>query len=293
MSNFQPGILPLVPAHTRYLTFRLRTPIDKARTLERLGSLEITGNVIGLGNALQQHLHHPVAQMKYPHPEQAGTIEIPASTNDLWCWLQGDDRGELLHRSRAITAHLADTFEMIDCIDAYCYDNGRDLTGYQDGTENPQGEAALSAAFLASEDMHLDGSSFVAVQQWQHDLDSFAMLDQSQQDDVFGRRRSDNEEFDAAPETAHVKRTAQESFDPEAFVLRRSMPWHHQMQAGIVFVAFGRSFDAFEALFARMLGKEDGLIDNLFQFSRPLSTAYYWCPPVKDGRLNLQALSAD
>jgi putative iron-dependent peroxidase len=45
-----------------------------------------------------------------------------------------------------------------------------------------------------------------------------------QQDNAIGRHISDNEEFAEAPETAHVKHAAQESFDPEAFMLRRSMP---------------------------------------------------------------------
>jgi putative iron-dependent peroxidase len=40
-----------------------------------------------------------------------------------------------------------------------------------------------------------------------------------------------------APPSAHVKRTAQESFDPEAFVLRRSMPWTDGMRSGLNFVA--------------------------------------------------------
>ena len=39
-----------------------------------------------------------------------------------------------------------------------------------------------------------------------------------------------------APESAHVKRTAQESFSPEAFVLRRSMPWADCGQAGLAFL---------------------------------------------------------
>ena len=40
---------------------------------------------------------------------------------------------------------------------------------------------------------------------------------------------------------AHAKRTAQESFDPEAFVVRRSMPWADGPRAGFRFVSFGRS----------------------------------------------------
>ena len=86
----------------------------------------------------------------------------------------------------------------------------------------------------------LDGSSFVAVQKWLHNFEQLNDMSVEQRDDVIGRHISDNEEFDDAPESAHVKRTAQESFSPEAFMLRRSMPWAEEMNAGLVFVAFGK-----------------------------------------------------
>jgi putative iron-dependent peroxidase len=105
-----------------------------------------------------------------------------------------------------------------------------------------------------------------------------------------GRHRAGNEEIDDAPPSAHVKRTAQESFSPPAFVLRRSMPWASGLESGLVFVAFGRSLDAFEAQLRRMLGLEDGIVDALFRFTRPLTGAYYWCPPLADGRLDLRVL---
>ena len=121
-------------------------------------------------------------------------------------------------------------------------------------------------------------------------FDQFNAMSVEQRDDAIGRHISDNEEFDEAPESAHVKRTAQESFSPEAFMLRRSMPWAEGMNAGLVFVAFGKSFYAFEAQLDRMLGKEDGVQDALFSFTRPVTGAYFWCPPVKEGRLDLSEL---
>ena len=35
---------------------------------------------------------------------------------------------------------------------------------------------------------------------------------------------------------------------------------------------------------------EDGIVDGLFRFTRPLTGGFYWCPPVADGRLDLRAL---
>jgi len=136
----------------------------------------------------------------------------------------------------------------------------------------------------------LVGGSFAALQQWQHDWDAFERMVPAAQDAMIGRRRSDNEELGDAPESAHVKRTAQESFTPEAFVLRRSMPWAEGMRSGLMFAAFGCSFDAFEAQLRRMAGLEDGVVDALFQMSRPVTGAYVWCPPLRDGRLDLRAV---
>jgi len=208
----------------------------------------------------------------------------------LWCWLRGADRGELLHKSRAVEHALFPAFELLKVIDAFQYRDSRDLTGYEDGTENPQGDDALAAAIVTGYGDGLDGSSFVAVQQWVHDLDYFQSLEETERDHVIGRRISDNEEIEDAPESAHVKRTAQEDFAPEAFVLRRSMPWANEAEEGLVFVAFGKSFAAFEALMKRMVGADDGVVDALFRISQPVTGSYFWCPPVKDGKLDLRAL---
>jgi len=128
------------------------------------------------------------------------------------------------------------------------------------------------------------------VQQWVHDLDDFLTRPQEEQDDTIGRRKSDNEEMDDAPDTAHVKRAAQEDYDPEAFILRRSMPWADAAHEGLIFVAFGKSFDAFNSILTRMIGEEDGQVDALFSFTTPVTGSYFWCPPVRDGDLNLSQL---
>ena len=40
----------------------------------------------------------------------------------------------------------------------------------------------------------------------------------------------------------------------------------------------------------RMSGLEDGVIDALYRFSRPLTGGYYWCPPMTEGAVDLQRL---
>lgn len=73
-------------------------------------------------------------------------------------------------------------------------------------------------------------------------------------------------------------------------MVRRSMPWSDSSGEGLMFVAFGKSLDAFEAQMRRMVGEEDGITDALLRFSRPLTGSYLWCPPVRNGHLDLTAL---
>ncbi len=291
MSSIQPGILGPVPRLARYLIFNLSPGEDPRENLHGLSeATDGDQTVVGLGQSLVLALNSQIEGLRL-FPCHAGPgFEVPSTPASLWCWLKGEDRGELLHRTRAIEEMLSPAFILENVVDAFQYGPSLDLTGYEDGTENPKGEQAEAVATLHTDKPGLEGSSFVAVQQWIHDLDHFESMPQNEQDTTIGRRKSDNEEMDDAPESAHVKRTAQESFSPEAFILRRSMPWADEQWAGLVFVAFGKSFDAYEALLKRMVGEEDGIPDALFRFTRPVTGSYFWCPPVTDGRLNLSAL---
>lgn len=291
MTTSQPGVLAPIPKLARYLTFSQEPEADAREALASLA--EITDGdrmVLGIGQSLALHLECDIEGLRiFPAYVGAG-FDVPSTQSALWCWIRGNDRGDLVHKGREVQRAAQSAFTTDEIVDAFRYGEFRDLTGYEDGTENPQGDDAVGAALVSGRGSGLDGSSFVAVQQWVHDLDVFDSKPAAERDDVIGRRQSDNEELADAPESAHVKRTAQESFTPEAFVLRRSMPWADEFGAGLNFVAFGKSFDAFEAQLLRMIGAEDGVVDALFTFTRPVSGAYFWCPPMKDSRLDLSLL---
>jgi putative iron-dependent peroxidase len=292
--NSQPSILPGVPRVARYLSFRLREDVAPEVSRRSVEALEIDDTiVVGLGEPMVSHWNGVIEGLRtFPSLSGPG-VQVPATQQALWCWLPGNDQGLIVNRSIAIIDALSDGFQIDQIVDGFKYgdaDLGLDLTGYEDGTENPVGDEAIDAAFVATGGDGIAGSSFVAVQQWVHDLRHFASLPQADQDNIIGRRKSDNEELDDAPSSAHTKRTAQESFDPEAFVLRRSMPFAGPEGEGLMFVAYGKSLDAYEAQLRRMAGLEDGIPDALFRFSHPVSGGYYWCPPVRDGRLDLRAV---
>jgi len=291
MNVSQPGILAPVPRLARYLEFAMLPDADPRPALQAMLPLvDGTEVVAGIGRSVARALDCDVAGLEV-HPVHAGDgCEVPSTPAALWFWLRADDRGDHVHTTHDLERALAPAFQVARVIDAFQHRDSRDLSGYEDGTENPQDAAAVTAGIVQGRGAGLDGSSFVALQQWVHDLEHMRSLPQQEQDHIIGRRRGDNEELDDAPESAHVKRTAQESFTPEAFLVRRSMPWASAEGEGLVFVAFGKSFDAFAAQLNRMVGNEDGITDALFRFTRPISGAYFWCPPLRDGQLDLSVL---
>ena len=301
---YQAGIFQPIPPLARYAFFSIAANADATTlkaALKRLQA-EVDGEAVvaAIGPQLAAALGAQIPGLReFPQMTCTNGILIPSTPATLMLWLRGSDMGDLANRVRALHKLLAPAFDVSVVVDAFRHgdpeaEHGRDLTGYEDGTENPEGEEAEAAAFVQNTTPGLDGSSFVAVQQWVHEFDKFEAFSTEERDHIMGRRLSDNEELDDAPESAHVKRTAQESFEPEAFVLRRSMPWllhdHGEDSSGLMFAAYGKSLDAYEAQMRRMAGLDDGITDGLLRFSHPLTGSYLWCPPMQGGQLDLRLL---
>lgn len=299
MNTAQAAILESVPPVGRYVFFSLAPDATPAALRESLGRVQplVDGRTVllAVGPQLVAALGAQLPALREFPAMKGHGVAVPSTPEALCCWLRGDEKGDLLLQARVLEKALAPALHFHRAVDGFRYKlgasgHGRDLTGYEDGTENPDGAAAEAAALVQGQGAGLDGSSYVAMQQWVHDLDAFEAMDTTAQDNAMGRRRHDNFELADAPASSHVKRTAQESFAPEAFVLRRSMPWALGSKMGLMFVAFGMSLDAFEVQMRRMAGEEDGITDDLFKISKPVTGSYLWCPPMHDGRPDLRQL---
>ncbi len=241
--------------------------------------------VLGLSAILMKALNQSIDGLRaFPNFEGA-KVDLPVTQSDIWLWLRSDDFGALFHLSREIELLCARVLKVDSHFHGFKHQKGHDLTGFEDGTENPKGKAAMKAGFVLKGE--LAGSSFVAVMPWEHNFAKFDAMPSKARNHAVGRDLVSNVELDDAPKSAHVKRTAQESFLPEAFSLRRSMPWAYGNKAGLMFVSFGCSFDAFEAQLKRMCGAEDGIVDGLFSFTRPIGGGFYWCPPLNNAEIQL------
>lgn len=290
--SFQPWVLELTPSVGAFYVYDLRPGADARAALVRLQSaLRPDDGTVGLGEPLLKALGVTVPGLR-SFPALAGTTsKFPSTQGAIWAFAPGKEAVDVYDCGHAIRDALGDGFALNEEVPVFRYRDGRDLMGFVDGTANPVEAAAIEAAVLKGAGPGLDGSSFVAAQRYVHDVEGFQKLSPAARDDVFGRRHSDNEEMEGAPESAHVKRAEQEHFQPSGFMVRRSMPWGGVGQKGLYFVAYGESLDRFERTLRRMAGLEDGVVDAMLSFTRATTGGYYWCPPVRDGALDLRALS--
>ena len=259
MQTAQPAICAPLPLHARVLLFDLqfsnRQTANLTTALRHLQDL-INGKdrAAGLGWPVLSALNARLDGLQ-PFPQPLSPAFIPATPYALWIWIRGDEAGEIFHQSRQCINRLAPTFRLRAVRELALYAEGRDLTGYRDGTENPSGDAISDTAFLHEGSPGMRGSSFLALQTWQHDWNALDQLNEASRNLIIGRTQRDDHEIAEAPATAHIRRTAQEDFQPEAFLWRRSMPWIHVMDAGLLFQAFAASVTAFAAQIHRMSGQ--------------------------------------
>ena len=164
----------------------------------------------------------------------------------------------------------------------FTYRDGRDMTGFVDGTANPPSHRAADVALVPPGEPG-EGGSHVLVMRWVHDLEAFNQLGVEEQERVIGRTKPDSVELAEAakPPTAHIARVTIEVGGEELKIFRRSVPYGTVREHGLYFVAFSADQSRYDRMLARMFGATgDGVHDRLIDFSRPVSGAYYFAPSL-------------
>lgn len=200
----------------------------------------------------------------------------PSTQHDIFIWLHGMDKDALVEFVMSIQSALSCVADLRLDVQGFRYRDGRDLTGFVDGTANPKDDLRMQAA-LIPEDKAGAGGAFVLSQRWCHQLSKFQQLPLHEQEKVIGRTKVDDVELtgDDMPEDSHVSRTDVKGMK----IYRRSMPWANATEQGLYFLAFACEQTRFDVQLARMFGASgDGLHDRLVEFSIPTNSAYWFAP---------------
>jgi putative iron-dependent peroxidase len=286
----QPGIFAQgTHAHT-HLELDARAEAstrDLAAAIARLREPAVTSGgtniVIGCSAELLAGLGPdavPAGAAAFPGLSGAAGV-VPSAPHDLWVWLHGTGPDVLFDAARAAVGTLSSGFTLAHEQPCFVYHEGRDLTGFVDGTENPPVQDAPEVA-LVPDGQPGEGSAHVIVMRWVHDLDAFGRLPVAEQEAVIGRTKADSVELPDKPPSAHISRVVIEDDGEELEIYRRSTPYGTLREHGLYFVAFS----ADPARFTRMLeamfdAAATGIHDHLVDFTRPVSCAFYVAPPLE------------
>jgi putative iron-dependent peroxidase len=202
---------------------------------------------------------------------------MPPTQHDVVVWLAGSTYDAVFDVSRGVVAALAGRAILAHEMVGWPYHHDLDLTGFMDGTENPTLVDAASVALLPAGSPGESGS-ILLLQQWEHDAGAWEALPRAAQEAAIGRRKADSVELDPRPPSSHVARTDQ---DLLGRIFRRNIGYGTLVRHGTIFVGFSASQQVLRAMLERMVGRDDGIRDELTRFTRPVTGAYYVVPAAE------------
>jgi porphyrinogen peroxidase len=275
-----------------FLEFDLRegvSPTQAVASFRRLRTPDVSAGgvnlVIAFGAGAWSEVapqHAPPSLADFQPLEGAGGRGAPATQHDAWLWISGSTPDVTWDHARAAASVVNDVAVVAAERPAFTYRDGRDMTGFVDGTANPPVRRAADVAIVPPGQPG-EGGSHVIAMRWVHDLGAFHALSIEEQERVIGRTKVDSIELSDAdkPQDAHIARVEIEEDDDELEIFRRSVPYGTVDEHGLYFVGFSADPARFDRMLARMFGlSDDGLHDRLTEFSRPASGAYYFAPSL-------------
>lgn len=281
----QSGILALGTSSHAYLEFdRTAGTSDTAlvgAVAELAATVKTTG-ATGLVVGVRPELWAAVAPDEAPdvHGYDAAVVgpdgfTMPATQHDLALWVTGGGRSVVFDATTHAVAALRDVAALTDETVAWSHHHDRDLTGFEDGTENPPASEAVGVVTIP-DGRPGAGGSVLLLQKWEHEGARWYALDRSTQEAVIGRTKPDSVELDPKPADAHAARTDQDTY---GHVFRRNTAWGDTSAHGTMFVGFCAEQGPLAAMLEAMAGI-DGPRDALTRYARALTGAYYVVPPA-------------
>ena len=182
--------------------------------------------------------------------------------------------------SRQVIAQLEGLASLAEETSSWPYQHDRDLTGFIDGTENPNLIDAPEVALIAEGSAGAFGT-ILLLQKWAHDVTAWEGLPVADQERIIGRRKLDSVEFENKAPDSHVASTDQDRFGK---IFRRNMPYGTVTSHGTMFVGFSADQKRLSGMLESMAGLTTGVRDALTRYTRPLTGAYYFVPSTESLR---------
>ena len=221
----------------------------------------------------------------HPFRELTGARHTAVATpGDLLFHIRAHRLDLCFELAQRICGRLTGYARVIDEVHGFRSFDERDLLGFVDGTENPEGAAALAAVTIGEEDAQFAGGSYVVVQKYLHDLEAWDALTIEDQERAVGRTKLSDIELpdEVKPANSHVALNTIIGPDGEQRqIMRFNMPFGRvgAGEFGTYFIGYARSPDVIEQMLTNMfIGKPPGNHDRILDFSTALTGNLFFVP---------------
>ncbi len=244
--------------------------------------------VVGLGSDLWDRVFgRPRPAGLHRFPEFAGPRHTAVSTpGDVLLHIRAHRLDLCFELAQRLTDRLDGLARVVDEVHGFRSFDERDLLGFVDGTENPEGAAAAAAVLIGEEDPEFAGGSYVVVQKYVHDLRAWDALTVEEQERVIGRTKLSDLELpdDVKPADSHVAlNTIVDEEGEQQQIMRFNMPFGRvgAGEFGTYFIGYARTPDVIEQMLTNMfIGNPPGNTDRILDFSTAVTGNLFYAPTV-------------
>ncbi len=242
--------------------------------------------VLGVGSDAWDRLFGAPRPMDlHPLREINGVHHAVSTPGDILFHIRAGRMDLCFALASQIMAQVGGSVAVVDEVHGFNYFDDRDLIGFADGTENPEGQARIDATTIGAEDAGFAGGGYVVVQKYLHDLKAWDALPIERQEAIIGRTKLDDIELDDAvkPSSAHNALTTIVENGEELDIVRDNMPFGEvgKGEFGTYFCGYARSPHRIEQMLENMfVGRPPGNYDRLLDFSRAITGGLFFIPTV-------------
>ncbi|BDX30253.1 peroxidase [Mycobacterium antarcticum] len=208
----------------------------------------------------------------------------PSTRGDLLFHIRGTFLDVCFELAGKLVDAMAGAITVIDEVHGFKFFDNRDLMGFVDGTENPDGPIAVSSTQIGAEDLEFAKGCYVHVQKYLHDMSGWNALSTEDQERVIGRTKLDDIELsdDVKPANSHLALNVIEDADGnELKILRHNMPFGEVGKAefGTYYIGYSRTPAVTERMLRNMfIGDPPGNTDAILDFSTAITGCLFFTP---------------
>jgi putative iron-dependent peroxidase len=244
--------------------------------------------VAGVGAAVWDRLFglprpdglHPFRELNGPRHS------APATPGDLFFHIRAHRLDLCFELAQLLIERLNGYARVVDEVHGFRSFDERDLLGFVDGTENPEGIAARAAVLIGEEDPDFAGGSYFVAQKYLHDLATWNALTVEEQERAMGRTKLNDVEFpdELKPANSHIAlNTIVDEHGEQHQIMRFNMPFGRvgAGEFGTYFIGYVRSPEVIEQMLENMfIGKPPGNTDRILDFSTAATGNLFFVPTV-------------